>query len=166
MRELEGLHASAAEELEGLYEARLAVEAEKLRQMSATKDDLELHFKVCCVAHNQATAGVCTMLTECQLPAMPFNCSSNLCMTAAVWWSQEEMKRHQDAAEEQLAQVHNMYRWVASSAQLCSYTSTCTTQTSTATTPLPAQAGVKHQSVAVMASVLLQICVLLLLFLC
>jgi hypothetical protein len=49
MRELEGLHASAAEELEGLYEARLAVEAEKLRQMSATKDDLELHFKVCCV---------------------------------------------------------------------------------------------------------------------
>eukprot|EP00775_Hariotina_reticulata_P011301 gene11301-11451_t len=67
MRDLEALHASAAEELEGLYEARLALEAEKLKQMSAAKDDLELHFK-------------------------------------------EEIKRRQDAAEEQLTQVHHMYR--------------------------------------------------------
>ncbi len=35
MSELEALHASAADELEGLYEARLALEAERYRQMAA-----------------------------------------------------------------------------------------------------------------------------------
>lgn len=46
LKELEGLHSSAAEQLEGLYEARLALEKEKLRQMAAAKDDLELSLKV------------------------------------------------------------------------------------------------------------------------
>lgn len=46
LKELEGLHLSAAEQLEGLYEARLALEKERLRQMAAAKDDLELSLKV------------------------------------------------------------------------------------------------------------------------
>lgn len=46
LKELEGLHLSAAEQLEGLYEARLALEKERLRQMAAAKDDLELALKV------------------------------------------------------------------------------------------------------------------------
>lgn len=46
LKELEGLHLSAAEQLEGLYEARLALEKERLRHMAAAKDDLELSLKV------------------------------------------------------------------------------------------------------------------------
>lgn len=46
LKELEGLHLSAAEQLEGLYEARLALEREKLKQMAAAKDDVELSLKV------------------------------------------------------------------------------------------------------------------------
>lgn len=46
LQELEGLHLSAAEQLEGLYEARLALEKEGLKQLAAAKDDLELSLKV------------------------------------------------------------------------------------------------------------------------
>ena len=46
MKELEALHVAAAEELEGLYEARLALEQERLAQLQAAKDDLELSLKV------------------------------------------------------------------------------------------------------------------------
>lgn len=62
VKELEALHVAAAEQLEGLYEARLALEAERLAQMTAAKDDLELSLKVpglqcpvicwpCCIIH-------------------------------------------------------------------------------------------------------------------
>lgn len=44
--EVEALHASAAEQLEGLYEARLALEAARMRQLAAAKDDLELSLRV------------------------------------------------------------------------------------------------------------------------
>uniref|UniRef100_A0A383W626 Uncharacterized protein n=1 Tax=Tetradesmus obliquus TaxID=3088 RepID=A0A383W626_TETOB len=44
-KELESLHAAAAEQLEGLYEARLALEGERLAQLAAAKDDLELSLK-------------------------------------------------------------------------------------------------------------------------
>jgi hypothetical protein len=47
LKELEGLHLSAAEQLEGLYEARLALERERLKQLAAAKDDVELSLKVC-----------------------------------------------------------------------------------------------------------------------
>jgi hypothetical protein len=40
------LHAAAAEQLEGLYEARLALEGERLAQLAAAKDDVELSLKV------------------------------------------------------------------------------------------------------------------------
>lgn len=46
VKELESLHVAAAEELEGLYEARLALEQERLAQLQAAKDDLELSLKV------------------------------------------------------------------------------------------------------------------------
>lgn len=46
VKELEFLHVAAAEELEGLYEARLALEQERLAQLQAAKDDLELSLKV------------------------------------------------------------------------------------------------------------------------
>jgi hypothetical protein len=46
LKELEGLHLSAAEQLEGLYEARLALEKERLKQLAAAKDDIELSLKV------------------------------------------------------------------------------------------------------------------------
>jgi hypothetical protein len=46
LKELEGLHLSAADQLEGLYEARLALEKERLKQLAAAKDDLELSLKV------------------------------------------------------------------------------------------------------------------------
>jgi hypothetical protein len=46
LKELEGLHLSAAEQLEGLYEARLALERERLKQVAAAKDDVELSLKV------------------------------------------------------------------------------------------------------------------------
>jgi hypothetical protein len=45
-KELETLHAAAAEQLEGLYEARLALEGERLAQLAAAKDDMELSLKV------------------------------------------------------------------------------------------------------------------------
>lgn len=45
VNELEALHGSAAHELETLYEARLALEAERLAQLGAAKDDLELSLK-------------------------------------------------------------------------------------------------------------------------
>lgn len=48
-KELESLHAAAAEQLEGLYEARLALEGERLAQLAAAKDDLELSLKVCAI---------------------------------------------------------------------------------------------------------------------
>ncbi|KAG2439922.1 hypothetical protein HXX76_004041 [Chlamydomonas incerta] len=41
VKELEGAHMSAAEELEVLYEKRLAVEADKLRVMAAARDDAQ-----------------------------------------------------------------------------------------------------------------------------
>eukprot|EP00198_Chlamydomonas_reinhardtii_P006316 XP_001695652.1 flagellar/basal body protein [Chlamydomonas reinhardtii] len=41
VKELEGAHMSAAEELEALYEKRLAVEADKLRVMAAARDDAQ-----------------------------------------------------------------------------------------------------------------------------
>ncbi|KAF8067333.1 CFAP57 [Scenedesmus sp. PABB004] len=43
--ELESLHVAAAEQLEGLYEARLALEAERYARLAAAKDDLELGLK-------------------------------------------------------------------------------------------------------------------------
>lgn len=46
VRELEALHVAAAEQLEGLYEARLALEAERMAQLVAARDDLELSLKV------------------------------------------------------------------------------------------------------------------------
>lgn len=46
LKELEGLHLSAVEQLEGLYEARLALERERLKQLNAAKDDLEFSIKV------------------------------------------------------------------------------------------------------------------------
>jgi hypothetical protein len=39
MSEVEALHASAADELEALYEARLALEAERLAQALASRED-------------------------------------------------------------------------------------------------------------------------------
>eukprot|EP00879_Flechtneria_rotunda_P002831 GHRR01003044.1.p1 GENE.GHRR01003044.1~~GHRR01003044.1.p1 ORF type:complete len:947 (+),score=451.86 GHRR01003044.1:130-2841(+) len=45
VKELESLHIAAAEQLEGLYEARLALEMEKLNQLQAAKDDMEFSFK-------------------------------------------------------------------------------------------------------------------------
>ncbi len=45
VHELEGLHSAAADELEALYEARLALEAERVRQLAAARDDAELAGK-------------------------------------------------------------------------------------------------------------------------
>jgi butyrate kinase len=40
-QELESAHMAAAEELESLYEKRLKVEAEKMKQLAGAKDDLQ-----------------------------------------------------------------------------------------------------------------------------
>jgi hypothetical protein len=44
--ELESLHCAAADQLEGLYKARVALERERCAQMAAAKDDLELSLRV------------------------------------------------------------------------------------------------------------------------
>jgi hypothetical protein len=38
---VEALHLAAAEELEALYERRLALEAERARQLAAARDDVQ-----------------------------------------------------------------------------------------------------------------------------
>lgn len=50
VQELEALHLAAAEQLEGLYDARLALEAERMRHLAAAKDDLELSLRVRSIA--------------------------------------------------------------------------------------------------------------------
>lgn len=73
LKELEGLHLSAAEQLEGLYEARLALEKERLRQLAAAKDDIELALKVGShhASHQDSTVTVicnpeCRLCTLCR----------------------------------------------------------------------------------------------------
>jgi hypothetical protein len=75
-KELETLHAAAAEQLEGLYEARLALEGERLAQLAAAKDDVELRLKVggdvdckCYGAREEGRRVRCSAVQQQHVPA-------------------------------------------------------------------------------------------------
>ncbi|KAF6260716.1 hypothetical protein COO60DRAFT_1637364 [Scenedesmus sp. NREL 46B-D3] len=91
-KELESLHAAAAEQLEGLYEARLALEGERLAQLAAAKDDLELSLKEingCRVnswfLHRRGTLAVAAKQQMASEAAKAESAAAAAAEAAAVW---------------------------------------------------------------------------------
>lgn len=83
LEELEGLHLSAAEQLEGLYEARLALEKERLRQLAAAKDDIELSLKV--RLHEELDQGVVPAAPDTHVPLTLMVCILTACTQEQLW---------------------------------------------------------------------------------